>query len=244
MTQLNDAALRDSGAAALPVLADLRPVSITDRVYDALYDAVIDLSLAPGARVSEADVAARMGVSRQPVRDAFFRLSKMGFLHMRPQRATTVTAISVDAVLQARFVRLALEVACVREAALRLSEADIDALEELLDEQAQVLAEGRRDLFYHLDDRLHREISERAGVRFAWPLIKENKGHMDRVCYLTLKQGAPSTLEDHRLIVAAIRDRDPDRAEAAMRVHLSRIVDLIDQAERENGEAFGEGPQG
>ena len=52
------------------------------------------LDLPPGARLSEAEVARQMGVSRQPVRDAFCRLSQLGFLTIRPQRATTVSPIS------------------------------------------------------------------------------------------------------------------------------------------------------
>ena len=63
---------------ALPALDEARPPSVTDQVYDALYERVIDLTLPPGARLSEAEVATQMGVSRQPVRDAFYRVLTPG----------------------------------------------------------------------------------------------------------------------------------------------------------------------
>ncbi|WP_288951850.1 GntR family transcriptional regulator, partial [uncultured Paracoccus sp.] len=122
-------------AAALPILDDLRPRTVTDQVYDALYQRVINLTLPPGARLSEAEVAAQMGVSRQPVRDAFFRLSQLGFIQIRPQRATIVTQISAGAIRQAHFIRLALETACMREAARILTSQDHDALADLIDRQ-------------------------------------------------------------------------------------------------------------
>ena len=65
--------------------------TVADQVYAELHRQILSLDLAPGAKISEIDVARAMGVSRQPVRDAFFRLSQLGFLVIRPQRATTVS---------------------------------------------------------------------------------------------------------------------------------------------------------
>lgn len=68
--------------------------SATEQVFQSLYAAVVTLKLLPGTKVSEAEVARQMDVSRQPVRDAFFRLSELGFLTIRPQRATLISRIS------------------------------------------------------------------------------------------------------------------------------------------------------
>ena len=73
-------------------LRDVEPIartSVTDQVFEALYRKVLLVELPPGTKLSELDVARQLGVSRQPVRDAFFRLSKLGFLQIQPQRATT-----------------------------------------------------------------------------------------------------------------------------------------------------------
>ena len=69
--------------AKLPALGDTRQPTVTDQIFDLLYERVVNLTLPPGAKLSEAEVAAQMGVSRQPVRDAFYRLSQMGFIQIR-----------------------------------------------------------------------------------------------------------------------------------------------------------------
>ncbi len=63
----------------LTSLNQQRVPSITDQVFEEMYRQVVELSLPPGTKISEADVARQLGVSRQPVRDAFYRLSQLGF---------------------------------------------------------------------------------------------------------------------------------------------------------------------
>lgn len=224
---------------ALPTLDEQRAPTVTDQVFDVLYERVVNLSLPPGAKLSEAEVAAQMGVSRQPVRDAFYRLSQLGFIQIRPQRATTVTPISVEAVMQAYFIRRALEEATMREAALRLTPADWDGLERLIELQETANAAGDRAQFHALDDQFHHDICAAAGLEFVWTLVRDNKGHMDRARYLSLSYGASTAWIEHRQILAALRARDPEAAVAAIRDHLSRIEDIISRLKIDRPEVFG-----
>lgn len=209
------------------ILEPMARPSVADQVFDALHRQVLGLDLPPGTKLSEAEVAKQMGVSRQPVRDAFYRLSKLGFLLIRPQRATTVAPISQAAVMQARFIRSAIEADTVAAACERLTGADLDALSDLLERQRAAVAARDPVGFHALDDRFHREICERAGCGFAWEIIHENKSHMDRVRFLSLSFASQDAFGDHEEIMAALRDRDPERASARMRLHLSRIKDQI-----------------
>ncbi|TPE50939.1 GntR family transcriptional regulator [Amaricoccus solimangrovi] len=233
-------AASESGIAALPSLGDLRPRTVTDQIFDLLYERVVNLSLMPGAKLSEAEVAAQMGVSRQPVRDAFYRLSQLGFIQIRPQRATTVTPLSEAAVLRAYFIRSALEEACLRKAAERLTRRDLDALGRLIAAQEKAVAADARAEFHALDDQFHHDICEYAGLEFVWTLVKENKGHMDRARYLSLSYGAATALAEHRLILDALRARDAEAAVAAIRQHLSRIEDIIARLHVDQPEVFGD----
>jgi DNA-binding GntR family transcriptional regulator len=176
------------------------------------------------------------------VRDAFYRLSKLGFLLIRPQRATTVSSISEVAVLRARFVREALELATVRIACEKLTEADFEDLDALLDRQAAAIAEKQPQIFHDLDDQFHREICERTDHGFAWDIIRENKAHMDRVRFLSLSFARQEAYDDHRLIFDAIRRRDADTAVLRMSTHLSRIKDIIGRIRSEH-ESYFEGEQ-
>ncbi|MEE2859228.1 MAG: GntR family transcriptional regulator [Pseudomonadota bacterium] len=221
-----------------PAPADLRPRTVTDQVFEALYSRVVNLTLTPGTKLSEAEVAAQMGVSRQPVRDAFYRLSQLGFIQIRPQRATTVTAISEEAVMQAYFIRSALEEAAMRVAATALTKADLDGLDALIDLQEDAIRGDRRTEFHTLDDRFHRDICQAAGLDFVWALVKENKGHMDRARYLSLSFTASNAFEEHRQILQALRDRDPDAAASALRTHLSHIEHIVARLRIDQPEVF------
>lgn len=219
----------------------LRAPSTADLVFDELYRRVVELDLAPGVKLSELDVARRMGVSRQPVRDAFYRLSQIGLLHIQPQRATTVSRISEAAVLQARFIRTALETETARAAAARLGEEGLRELEDLVAGQREAVAADERVRFHTLDDAFHRVICEASGHEVVWSLIRETKAHMDRTRFLSLSFGAPAALDDHLRILAALRVRDPERAAAAMRLHLSRIADILAKLRAERPGIFAEG---
>ena len=197
--------------------------SVTDQVYETLLAEIVDLKLPPGAKISEVEVAGQMGVSRQPVRDAFFRLSKQGFLTIRPQRATTISLIDPAAVMRARFIRAAIEAETVRIACDRLTEADMRALEDLLEEQRAAVEAGDRARFHLLDDAFHRGICERIGHGYVWTTILEHKMQTDRVRLLSLAFAAPDAFDDHLKVMAALRSRDAGATMAAMRDHLSRI---------------------
>ena len=217
----------------------VRAPTAADRVFDVLYEQVVTLALPPGTRLSEVEVAKAAGVSRQPVRDAFWRLSQLGFLTIRPQRSTEVSAISERSVMQARFVRTALEVETVRIGAARFGAEEYAVLDGLIAAQAAAVAAEDREGFHALDDEFHRRICALSGHEFAWTLIREKKAHMDRVRFLSLSFGAGLALEDHREIVAAMRSGDVEAAVGAIRIHLGRIEDILARVRVTHGQHFG-----
>lgn len=223
---------------ALASLATLQITTATEQVFQTLYAAIISLELAPGTKVSEAEIAKELGVSRQPVRDAFYRLSELGFLLIRPQRATTITYISQQALRDARFIRTALETECLRAAIENVKSADIAVLDALLDRQASAIKSGDKLGFHELDDQFHRTICEIAGHPNAWNMIRDQKVHLDRVRYLSLSFGAQSALDDHIAIMKCIRAKDTQGADAQIRMHLSRILQILGQVSLEHAEYF------
>jgi DNA-binding GntR family transcriptional regulator len=190
--------------------------------------------------MSEIEVAKAFGVSRQPVRDAFYRLSQLGFLLIRPQRATVITKISEAAVLRAKFVRTALEIACLRAAIDVITDDQIKDLDELLKEQKAAVKADERQLFHKLDDTFHRRMCEISGHDYVWSLIREQKAHMDRVRFLSLASGAQAALDDHITIMDAVRKRDGKHAEALMITHLGRISTILGRIRSENQAHFEE----
>mgnify|MGYP003720829245 CR=1 FL=1 len=128
------------------------------------------LRLRPGDRISEAEIAARFGVSRQPVRDAFTRLANLDLLLIRPQRATEVKRFSAREIEKSRFVRAAVEAEVLRRAALAAAETQAaarQALTQELSRQRAALAAGDAHGFSALDYAFHRALCTIAGAAFA-----------------------------------------------------------------------------
>lgn len=222
------------------VLSPLNRMSVADSVYEELHRQILTLELPPGAKISEAEVAKALGVSRQPVRDAFYRLSKLGFLSMRPQVATTISKISKEAVRQARFIRCAIETKTVSTACEKLTSKDLDFLEELLEQQRKTVVARDSELFHRLDDQFHKEICERCDLAFAWDLIKENKAHMDRVRFLSLTFTIDAAFAAHEKIFEAIRLKDKECAAKQIHDHLSEITTIMPRIRDQHPEYFAE----
>lgn len=229
-----------SESSVLKALEPLKIPTVADTVFEELHQQILSLDLAPGTRISEVEVAKAFGVSRQPIRDAFFRLSQLGFLLIRPQRATVISKISETAVLKAKFIRTALEIACMRAAIEVITDTQIDDLERLLKEQQAAVKADKRQLFHKLDDAFHRRICEISRHDYVWTLIREQKAHMDRVRFLSLASGAQTALDDHIAIMNALRDRDAGAAEGLLTEHLGRIETILGHIRSENASYFEE----
>jgi GntR family transcriptional regulator, rspAB operon transcriptional repressor len=210
------------------------------RLERELRRAIITMEFPPGMRLSEQEIAARYGVSRQPVREALITLAKSRLIEILPQRGTTVVKLSVAKMMEARFVREAIEVAVVRRACESFDRTARARLDDLLEFQRSAAARADHNEFQRYDEMFHAALAEGAGCRMAWQALEDIKAHMDRVCNLTLP-GSASMLplvKQHRAIVAAIDRRDPDRAEAAMRLHLTEILRALPRIEAENPALF------
>src|SRR5436190_22800711 len=109
--------------------ADRHPPSVR-AIHARLRHEIITLHLRPRTRLSENELALRFGTSRAPVREALIRLADEGFIDILPQRGSFVSRISIGAMRRARFVREAIEISVVRQAATdglsKAVRADID----------------------------------------------------------------------------------------------------------------------
>jgi len=219
-------------------LSPIETFSVTDQVFQSLYKAIVTLELKPGSKISEADIAKSLGVSRQPVRDAFYRLSKVGFLSIRPQRATTISFISVDAIKDAVFIRTALEVACMRAAIENITDADIEQLEGSLTHQLDAVEADQRLVFHDHDNAFHRTICKIAGHPSTWDLIRDQKFHLERVRYLSLAESAGVAYEQHQAILDCMRSRDADCAVKELRAHLLSVLTFLEQVQDSHAEYF------
>ena len=198
---------------------------IGPQLLKSLRGRIIRTELAPGMRLSEQDVAEAYGLSRQPVREAFIRLAEEGFLEIRPQRGTFVRRIHALEVMEARFMREAIEADIVRLAAANTTPPLVEELRALVSQQAAT-ADGDAVGFMVLDEAFHRLLADAGGKHLTWSTLQSIKAQMDRVRYLTAAEFPKGLLiTQHDAIVDAVESGDASRAEDAMRAHLRKILD-------------------
>ena len=211
-----------------------------DMIFDHVYEEICTLRLRPGDKISEADIATRFDVSRQPVRDAFSRLANLDLLKIRPQRATEVKRFSLRAIEKSRFVRAAVEAEVLRRAASRCDEKAASELDTKLAEQRIASSDNDYRLFTQLDYQFHQHLCEIAGVSYAFEVISAEKAKVDRLCVLSLSQEnrMPQLVEDHDAIARAVSSGDAESAVSAGMQHLSRLDNTIDTIVSTRSEYF------
>ena len=210
---------------ALRVFQHVEPLSISTQLYHHLRGAVVRGELHPGQALSESEIARQYATSRQPVREAFIKLAEERLVVILPQRGTFVVKISVADVLDARFVREAIEVAVAQEAATKATPAAIKAMRQVIERQKHI-AHGHNEEFLALDEEFHRTLALSVGRAHAWRVIESIKAQMDRIRYLSLDDATPIPLiiEQHTRMVDGIEAGDPTAAAAATRSHLREMI--------------------
>ena len=224
--------------SAKPARVVITGETVGPQVYRILREQIIQAELLPGERLSESDVAKTLSVSRQPVREAFIKLSEEGLVQVLPQRGTFVTRISVASVMDVRFVREAIEADIVRVLAEAAMPGTIEELRRQIAEQRKVPHHDRA-AFLRLDEFFHRTLAAAAGKAYAWSVIESVKAQMDRVRFLSVDDMHVGRLIDqHERIVEAIAAGNKAAAEEATRLHLREILNSLPEIARSRSELF------
>jgi len=213
---------------------------INQQIYRVLRKDIVECTIPPGKLLSEKEISLRFDVSRQPVREAFIKLAEAGLVQILPQRGTFVMKISEQRVSDARFIRQTLECAIARRAAEMVTEEQLLTLEHNLRRQELAAQSDQVREFLSLDDSFHQLLTQIANCSLAWETIESIKATMDRVRFLSLGQVSPpsSLIQQHYLIFSALKARDPDAAEKAIREHLQEIIYSITPIAQQNSDWF------
>ena len=207
-----------------------RDVTNADRIYALLKQAIAELVLKPHEAVSEKDIAAMLGVSKTPVREALIRLEVENLVQTRPRSGTYVSPLVPNDLFEAMLIRESLEGTAVRLAARKADRRGILILKETM--QRQVEAVERQDVvsFQVADDDLHRQIVMISGLPRLWALLDSVRVSLNRVRHLAAPvPGRIAMLaSQHQAIVDAIVANKPDDAATSMQIHLDALYPFVE----------------
>jgi DNA-binding GntR family transcriptional regulator len=209
------------------VFAPPRAGVLRQEVTLAIEQAILLGSVAPGQRLVEADVAAQMGISKAPVREAFRSLEQLGLVVNRPRRGTFVTAPTATLAGEAFSLRTLLETYAGRLAVHSVQESHLARMRRYLEHAADVWDDYPARIEYDL--KMHDVLFELSGHRLlqqAWGNLRSQIQLLLIVSGILRSQehgrGQPQSMVTvHEPIMAALAERDADRLEAAIVAHLA-----------------------
>ena len=196
--------------------------SLSDRAYYRIRELIVSLELPPGSLINERELMERLGLGRTPVREALRALARERLVEVYPRRGMFVSGVDVRDLAGLSEVRAALESNAARLAAERATEANRAEIELLLEELEQAGGEDGERKLIDLDQRIHRLIYRCAHNPFLEATLNEYYVLTLRIWFLALERVVrlEDAVGEHRELLEAIRDGDPERAEQAMRRHV------------------------
>ncbi|WP_433203851.1 GntR family transcriptional regulator [Dactylosporangium sp. CS-047395] len=196
---------------------------------EALRAAILRGEYLPGERLVEAQLSERFAASRFTVRAALQELAGDGLVEMRRNKGAHVRKVSIEEAIEISEVRMVLEGLVAARAAVRVSDGQASELDEVALLMRRAVGAGEFHRYSDLNHRLHALIRDIAGHRTADGIIETLRGQLVRHQFmLSLHPGRPAvSLPQHERIVEAIRRRDPEAAESAMREHIASVIDHL-----------------
>lgn len=211
-------------------LTPIAHTSLADTCYRTLRGSILSLSLQPGSPLDEVQVATQLGISKTPVREAIARLAAEGLITTGSNRRSYVARLSPESIREVAAIRMILEAGSLRELPPTLTD---EVLTRIAQSQERASASMRRnDVGEFVDSNydFHMLLIEQTGNATLVALMRGLVDQAARVTAAIFRSGDHTELivkamESHAMILAALFDRDADRAAALIREDIEIILD-------------------
>lgn len=210
-------------------------------VADRLRAMIDDRTLKPGAWIDEVALAASLGTSRTPLREALKVLAAEGLVRLEPRRGCFVNALTEQDLDDIFPLMALLEGRCAYEAARNVMPGDLDALEGLHADLVRYAQADDIDAYYETNYQIHEAIQRLAGNRWLSGVVSDLRKvlRLSRHKSLRLPGRIHESCAEHLSVFSALKAHDPEGAEALMKTHVLRqrgALRMLDAAEHEAAE--------
>jgi phosphonate utilization transcriptional regulator len=217
MSRKAAAAAREPGQA----IALVRQQSLTSLVQREIERRIVAGELAPGAKLNEADLAAAMGISRGPVREAFRALEQAGLVQTEKNRGVFVRQVSLEEANEIYEVRAALEAQIGRLAAARAKPAQLERLRAIV---KRMRAAGRdAEAYFRLNIEFHEALADAAGNQALAAHYRRVVNELNLYRRDAIRRNLdviPASTKEHEAIVDAIAEGDAALAARLLYEHV------------------------
>jgi DNA-binding GntR family transcriptional regulator len=204
-------------------LAVARPVgNLRTQVVAKLRGAIVDGHFPPGIRLIERELCELLGVSRTLIREALRQLEAEGWVENVPYRGPTVAATSADEARQLYEIRAVLEGWAAQRCAENATDEDRTELSELVEQLAAAERQGDLKQMMEILDGFHEKLLQSAGNQMLTTYLESLRSRLRRLRAVSLRQPgrARQTIEEKRILLEAIKQRDGKKARKAREQHV------------------------
>ncbi len=207
----------------------LTNLSLVGQVYEELKRIILESRVPLGGKLNEGELAAALGVSRTPVREAINRLEKEGLVQIFPQRGAFVVGFSEKDVFELFLIRENLEGLAARLAAERINEEDLVKLESCIHGFKEPFTEKDVQRYAKEDFKFHQMVVALSDAQRLIKLIAtlHDQIRIFRLTTVGLSTRMKTSLNEHRLLIEAFRRKDAEKAEQGMRRHIRNVRDGV-----------------
>lgn len=206
-----------------------KPRSMGEVTYNSLKEAIIKGTLAQGEKLIENQLSLQMKVSRVPVREAFKKLERDGLIVKTDQRSFMVKPISKEEIMETFGIRSVLESYATYLATAYLDDELLKKLEDSIENFRQALDGGDMEKLSDLNTQFHEIIYKAARSQKLYGLINNFNDFIYRYrrSLLNSPEYARVSLNDHKEMVAAMREKNPKKVERLVRRHILRGKEIV-----------------
>lgn len=208
------------------------PITSTDRVFIAIRNDLVNGIVAPGSKLSEAELSTKYDVSRAIIRESINRLENANLVERKANVGAKVVTLSLQGLVQLYQVRESLEGMAARLAAKYMSASEIIQLQELLDSHFKDVKDSQSYYQEAGDVDFHYRIVLGSHNQHLITMLMNNIYHLVRMYRVQLGMAGPrvtTAFEEHRNIARAIANRDEELSEMLMRRHIAYSKNNIEQ---------------
>ncbi len=203
--------------------------SLRGRVFTKLREDILSGQYHENEELRENTIGQELGVSRTPVREALRQLELEGLVTMVPNKGAYVTGITSKDIHDIYIIRSYLEGLCARWACENITEAQIEALEEILYLSDFHARRSHHEQLVELDNKFHDLIYKASGSKILDHVLSDFHRYVERIRKITLAvpDRASKSSQEHAAILDAIRKRDGNLAEELAHEHIMKTIKNI-----------------